>query len=85
MSAKCNSEIAVIGIDVGKNSFHIVGLDRRGARALRGGSSSGARSSVRDPSGHAAAAPPDERDKLAPIQLIELHRGMTWRTEDDQA
>jgi hypothetical protein len=27
----------------------------------------------------------DERDKLAPIQLIELHRGMAWRTEDDQA
>ena len=26
MSAKCNSEIAVIGIDVGKNSFHIAGL-----------------------------------------------------------
>jgi hypothetical protein len=25
MSAKCNSEIAVIGSDVGKNSFHIVG------------------------------------------------------------
>jgi hypothetical protein len=31
MSAKFNSEIAVIGIDIGKNSFHIVGLDRRGA------------------------------------------------------
>ena len=26
MSAKSNSEIAVIGSDVGKNSFHIVGL-----------------------------------------------------------
>ena len=24
-------------------------------------------------------------DKLAPIQLIELHRGMAWRTENDQA
>src|SRR5215469_15110364 len=31
MSAKFNSEIAVIGIDIGKNSFHIVGLDRRDA------------------------------------------------------
>ena len=35
MSAKSNSEIAVIGIDIGKNSFHIVGLDRRGAIVLR--------------------------------------------------
>ena len=34
MSAKFNSEIAVIGIDIGKNSFHIVGLDRRGAIML---------------------------------------------------
>src|SRR5262245_32389374 len=35
MSPKLNSEIAVIGIDIGKNSFHIVGLDRRGAIVLR--------------------------------------------------
>jgi hypothetical protein len=26
---------AVIGIDIGKNSFHVVGLDQRGAIALR--------------------------------------------------
>jgi hypothetical protein len=25
----------VIGIDIGKNSFHVVGLDRRGAIVLR--------------------------------------------------
>jgi len=35
MSTEFNSEIAVIGIDIGKNSFHIVGLDRRGAIVLR--------------------------------------------------
>ena len=35
MSKKLNSEVAVIGIDIGKNSFHIVGLDRRGAIVLR--------------------------------------------------
>src|SRR5215813_12200177 len=35
MSAKFNSEITVIGIDIGKNSFHIVGLGRRGAIVLR--------------------------------------------------
>ena len=35
MSEKLNSEIAVIGIDVGKNSFHLVGQDRRGRIVLR--------------------------------------------------
>ena len=35
MSQKLNAEIAVIGIDIGKNSFHIVGHDRRGAIVLR--------------------------------------------------
>ena len=27
--------IAVVGIDIGKNSFHVVGLDQRGAIVLR--------------------------------------------------
>jgi transposase len=35
MAEKHNSVIAVIGIDIGKNSFHVVGLDGRGAIALR--------------------------------------------------
>src|SRR5438874_2127218 len=35
MSQKLNSTIAVIGIDIGKNSFHIVGQDRHGALVLR--------------------------------------------------
>jgi transposase len=35
MSQKLNTAIAVIGIDIGKNSFHVVGLDKRGAIALR--------------------------------------------------
>ena len=30
-----NSGIAVIGIDIGKNSFHLVGQDRRGTIVLR--------------------------------------------------
>jgi len=30
-----NSGIAVIGIDIGKNSFHLVGQDLRGAIVLR--------------------------------------------------
>ena len=35
MSEKLNSAIAVIGIDIGKNSFHLVGQDRRGSIVLR--------------------------------------------------
>jgi len=35
MPQKSKTKIAVIGIDIGKNSFHVVGLDKRGAIALR--------------------------------------------------
>jgi hypothetical protein len=35
MSQKPNSAIAVIGIDIGKNAFHLVGQDKRGAIVLR--------------------------------------------------
>ena len=35
MSQKQNTTIAVIGIDIGKNSFHVVGHDARGAIVLR--------------------------------------------------
>src|SRR6187397_3712434 len=35
MSEKPNNAIAVIGIDIGKNSFHVIGLDERGAIVLR--------------------------------------------------
>ena len=35
MSQKPNTAIAVVGIDIGKNSFHIVGHDQRGAIVLR--------------------------------------------------
>src|SRR5260221_9444228 len=31
MSNKSIATIATMGIDIGKNSFHVVGLDRRGA------------------------------------------------------
>jgi len=30
-----NTSIAVVGIDIGKNSFHLVGQDQRGAIVLR--------------------------------------------------
>lgn len=35
MPSKSQTAIAVVGIDIGKNSFHIVGLDDRGAIVLR--------------------------------------------------
>ncbi len=35
MPAIAQTAIAVIGIDIGKNSFHIVGLNDRGAIVLR--------------------------------------------------
>jgi transposase len=35
MSQTLNAAIAVVGIDIGKNSFHIVGHDERGAIVLR--------------------------------------------------
>ena len=35
MSSKVNSAAAVIGIDIGKNSFHVIGQDKRGAIMLR--------------------------------------------------
>jgi len=35
MSNKSTATVATMGIDIGKNSFHVVGLDRRGAIVLR--------------------------------------------------
>ena len=35
MSSKSIRTIATMGIDIGKNSFHVVGLGRRGAIVLR--------------------------------------------------
>jgi transposase len=35
MSQTPNTAIAVIGIDIGKNSFHVVGHDARGGIVLR--------------------------------------------------
>ena len=35
MSEKIIPEIAVVGIDIGKTSFHVIGLDHRGAVVLR--------------------------------------------------
>ncbi len=37
MSQTPNTAIAVIGIDIGKNSFHVVGQDERGAIVFTSG------------------------------------------------
>ena len=34
-TAKSKAQIAVIGIDIGKNVFHLIGLDSRGAIVLK--------------------------------------------------
>jgi len=48
MSKKPNSAIAVIGIDIGKNPFHIVGHDNRGAIVLPRDPEAGARENAED-------------------------------------
>jgi len=35
MSRNSNTPITIVGIDIGKNSFHLIGLDQRGAIVLR--------------------------------------------------
>ena len=35
MSREAPTTMSVIGIDIGKNSFHVVGHDKRGAIVLR--------------------------------------------------
>ena len=35
MANPASNQIAIIGVDIGKNSFHVVGLDKRGAIVLR--------------------------------------------------
>jgi transposase len=32
---RTQTTVAVVGVDIGKNSFHVAGLDRRGAIVLR--------------------------------------------------
>jgi len=34
MATTCEASVALIGIDIGKYSLHVVGLDRRGAIVL---------------------------------------------------
>ena len=35
MPETAHSAVVVVGVDIGKNSFHVVGLDQRGTIVLR--------------------------------------------------
>jgi hypothetical protein len=61
---RINTTIAVIGIDIGKNSFHVVGLDRRGAIVLR------QEWSRRQVGERLANMPPSSAWKLASVRII---------------
>ena len=34
---KSSNPVTTIGLDIGKNAFHLIGLDKRGARVSRRG------------------------------------------------
>jgi hypothetical protein len=67
MSETAKAAVAVIGIDIGKHAFHVVGLDRHGAIVLR---QKWSRGQVKD---RLAAAATQTRDRLRRI-AGETHR-----------
>ena len=64
MSQTLNAAIAVVGIDIGKNTFHIVGHDERGECI--------ASKMVAWP-GHGACPPSDDRARLDLRRLGQAH------------
>jgi len=64
MSQKLNSAIAVIGIDIGKNSFHVVGQNKRGA----------------DRAAAEMVAGPSRSAACQHATLPDRHGSMRWRT-----
>ena len=69
MSQTLKTAITVVGIDIGKNSFHIVGLDQRGAIVLRQKWSRG-----RVEARFAPVSPPSRRRLQQLWQLRDVHR-----------
>jgi hypothetical protein len=69
MSESLDGKIAVIGIDIGKTSFHIVGQDRRGGLVLTP-------EVVAWPSGSAACQPAAVSDWHG-----DLHRGASSKSQ----
>ena len=66
MSHKLNSAIAEIGIDIGKNSFHAVGQDKRGEIVLRQKWSRGPRIAGWIVMDFGRLLPPSERGRPSP-------------------
>jgi len=53
MPRQSKDTVAVLGIDIGKNTFHLVGLNKRGAIVLRSPTTRGrADRRYEDPGGH---------------------------------
>jgi hypothetical protein len=73
MSEKHSSEVAVIGIDIGKNSFHLVGKNRRGALTLRQKWSRGqveARLANLPPSARRGRAEKGDKSSIGPSRIL---------------
>jgi hypothetical protein len=74
MSQTPNTAIAVIGIDIGKNSFHLVGHDARGAIVLRQKWSRGqVEAAARQP-----AAVPDRHGSLRRRTSLKPQTRIAW-------
>jgi hypothetical protein len=77
MSHKLNSDIAVIGIDIGKNSFHVVGCEPRDNHAsavvTRAGGST-ARQSTAVSNRHGEPAKSSKPGQIRVIQTIRTLR-----------
>jgi hypothetical protein len=69
MSDKSTPIVATMGIDIGKNSFHVIGLDRRGAIVLR---QKWSRSQIE---ARVANMPPRHRQELVPRRRPRSTRG----------
>ena len=79
MTEILKSVIAAIGIDIGKNWFHVVGLDGRGAIALRQKWSRG-----QVETRLACLTPPPVREGLARQPFGEVDDGRDYKSADGE-
>src|ERR1700704_3816678 len=93
MSNKSNPTVATMGIDIGKNSLHVVGLDQRGAIAATEVVTPSDRSAAREhtsvPDRHGGmrwCASPEPQTSIArsrcPIDAGEIRAPLFKRTEE---
>jgi hypothetical protein len=79
MSSKSSPAVATMGIDIGKNSFHVIGLDARGAIALRQKWSRGQyprKQPLRPLNAVAASAGRPEQENTS--RTLLTHRPLQW-------